>query len=229
MYWIYLIIFTLIVVTPDLIRQGISFGESLILEEERAEEVLIFFLGASGFIIYLWKEKQLSFQLKEKSKIQKEVTLISKNLTDSYSYIGEINRKVDILKSIALGLTENPVMTAEKERETYRSILHAVYIFSKSERSSIDFINKKTWKIIKSIKTGKGVQCNIKDLDTFKEIKDFIETNKNFYIKSHKSINGIIACITIVKRNPQQKLEDPELIKALASQALFLFTVSKSA
>lgn len=222
MYWIYLILFVLAVFTPDLIRRDFSF-----LDEERAEELFIFILGATTFLIFLWKEKQLNLQLREKTKIQREASIASRDLTDTYSYIGEINRKMDILKDVALGITEGTALTSEKETEIYQSIIHAIQMFSKSSHISLQFINAQNGKIIREIKSSKKAKCNTINEKMAKEKRNFLETDMAFFIRSPKSANDIVACIAIEKRTERQRLEDPELIKALASQALFLFTFSR--
>ncbi len=221
MYWIYLIIFILAVFTPDIIQRDFPYAP-----EEKAEELAIFILGATAFSIFLLKEKQLNFQLKAKSQIQREASMASKDLADTYSYIGEINRKVDILKDIALGLAEETFISPGKELDMYRSIIHAVRMFTKSTRVSLRFINAKTNEIIREIKTSKKAGCDIANLIMSKENKSFLETEKLFFIRSLKPVNDIVACIAIEKRNKNHKIEDPEMIKALASQALFLFTFS---
>lgn len=222
MYWLYLVLFIFAVFTPDIIQRDFPF-----IPEEKAEELIIFILGALAFLIFLQKEKQLFVKTKEKTKIQREASLTSRDLADTYSYIGEINRKVDILKDIALGITEGPGLTAEKELAIYRSIIHAVQMFSKSDHVSLKFINLKTNEIMKETKSNKRARRDVMNKKMSQENKTFTESENVFFIRAPKPINDITACITIEKRNKNQKIEDPELIKALASQALFLFTFSR--
>lgn len=222
MYWLYLIIFILAVFTPDIIQHDFPY-----ISEEKAEELLIFILGATAFSIFLLKEKQLDFQLKAKSQIQREASMASKDLTDTYSYIGEINRKMDILKDIALGLAEETFISPGKEMDIYRSIINAVQMFTRSTHVSLRFINTKTSKIIREIKSSKKARCDVVNPVMSKENKSFLETEKLFFIHSPRSVNNIVACIAIEKSKKNQKIEDPEMIKALASQALFLFTFSE--
>jgi hypothetical protein len=222
MYWIYLILFVIAVFTPDIIQRDFSW-----IPEEKAEELVIFVIGSMAFLIFLRKEMQLFVKTKEKTKIQKEALSTSKELTDTYSYIGEINRKVDILKDIALGITEGPELTPEKEMELYRSILHAVQIFSKSTHVSLRFVDVASGKIIKEIRSSKKARCETINSRMVMEKKSFLETDKVFFIRSPKAVDGIVACIAVEKLTKHQKIDDPELIKALASQALFLFTFSK--
>jgi hypothetical protein len=219
MYWIYLILFVLAIFTPDIINRDFPF-----LEEERMEELVIFILGATAFFIFLAKEKQLYRIVAEKLKIQKEASLASKDLRETYSYIGEVNRKIDILKDIAFKITGGPAITPEKETEIYRSIIHAVQMFTRSENASLLFINTKNGKTVKEIKSGKKTKCELINKEMIAKNTNFLETEETFYIRSPKSIGDFVTCVGVEKRNKSQKIDDPDLIKALASQALFLFT-----
>ena len=95
MYWIYLAIFILIILTPKIIQDGIFF-----LHEEDIESLIIFFFGLFAFTLYLAKEKALLKVFQEKLHLQKKANTITKDLSDSYSYIGGMNRKFDIVKDL---------------------------------------------------------------------------------------------------------------------------------
>ena len=81
---------------PEIIVSGVSF-----FSEERLEIIILFVLGSIGFFLFIIKEKQLIKSQKHRSKIQKDLAMVSKDLTNSYSYIGETNRKLDIIKNIS--------------------------------------------------------------------------------------------------------------------------------
>ena len=102
------------VFVPDMLRDGF-FG----LEEETLEELAIFVLGGLGFVFYLIKEKQLANNEKDKTRAQREASRMSKDLTISYSFIGEINRKLEIFKNISLGLPGWSKMTLAREKEAF--------------------------------------------------------------------------------------------------------------
>jgi hypothetical protein len=224
MYWIYFILFVLAVFTPEIIRRDIGF-----IGEERAEQLAILFIGSLGFLIYLSKEKQLYRKTLEKLKIQKEATLISKHLTDSYSYIGEMNRKIDILKNITQGLSEGVNgMSPQKKQEVYKEILHAILLFSKAERAAIAFFDSKKREIIKEIKNSPKMKCFLNNSEILGRKSGLTETKNNFFIKTSKNINGVFACLVIAKKSSQHKLDDPELMEVLMSQALLLFSLGES-
>lgn len=219
MFWIYLIIFILIVLVPGLISdKGVG-----ALSEETAEEMAIFLLGSTGFLLFLWKERISNRTLLEKIKIQKETKLMSKNLTDTYFYIGEINRKLDIMKQIALELPKLANAEKNSDKEMFSSIIECIYLMGKSKNFKIVFVDVEKRKTIHEIKGNKRIRIreNIDEL-LAKEI-NFIDKDKYFVISSPKSINNICASIIIEKKSKHQKIEDPEIMQALASQALFFF------
>jgi len=147
MYWLYLIIFLLAVLAPDIIRNDFYF-----LSEKRAEEMLIFLLGIAGFSFFMWKDYQLFLQKKEKVKDKKKINQAIKDLVDSYSYIGEVNRKMDILMNIALGLTEKANLTKKKELEIYHTIMEAAKFLMKADCALLKFINTESKILEKEIR-----------------------------------------------------------------------------
>jgi hypothetical protein len=222
MYWIYLIIFILAVLTPEIVTK--DFGP---IGQERVEELIIFGLGVISFLVLLIRERQLSKSRSEKTEIQKEANKFFKDLKDSYSYIGEINRKLDILKNITLGLPEDSSLTPNKEKEIYDSIIEAVRTLGKTSNFSIRFINILSSNVEKEIKGKKNFYAEIKNsLLTNNKIKCTEEMDSYMLICSPRIIDNIRAWI-IIARKKSQISENIEILKALASQALFLFAFSK--
>jgi len=108
MYWIFLIIFIITVLVPDIVRDNFY-----AISETRSEEILIFLMGAMAFAIFMKNEKQLIFHKKEKEKDKKKIEQTVKDLVESYSYIGEVNRKMDLLMNTALGLSDRSALSCK--------------------------------------------------------------------------------------------------------------------
>ena len=217
MYWLYLIIFTLIVFVPTAIHHGFY-----IFDKAQTQEFTILVLGSLGFLAFLVQEKRLKKNIAEKSSIQRKVNSITKDLTQSYSYIGEVNRKLDILENITLGHPESLHLTSKKQKEIYDSTMQAIGIIAKSDNFVLRFSNMKTNELLKEIKnlpfTPFSFSC--KQLDPKAQ---FMESDDFMAVISPKDIDDIIACIIIKKKSPAQKIEDLEMLRILASQALFIF------
>lgn len=227
MYWIYLTIFILAVLVPDIVPRNSAI---FLLKEEQFEELIIFALGLSGFLIFRFRERQSQKNFEDKIKIQKEARKISKNLTDTYSYIGETNRKLDIMKNVSLNLLEMNEINQKKEKRFFDILLESIYILAKSRKFAIRFIDAETKKTEKEIKSRKKIFFKVENEEIMKNLKkdrSFIDDDYHFIVSSPKMVDSKIATLIISKNNRQQKIEDPEILKALMSQALFIHHCSK--
>jgi hypothetical protein len=220
MYWIYLLIFILAILVPKLIGRDFLF-----LAEEDMETIAIFLLGSTGFFLYLWKEKQVQDHVTDKARLEKEATKISRDLMDSYSYIGAINRKLDILKNIALGLPEKSAFTPEKQKEVYDSIVEAISVLGKTDVFILRFVHFESGRVEKEIQIGKPSFGHVDCRALAGDEKAFHTLGRCHVIRSPKSLGSYGAFIILDSRDGAS--EDAEILKALASQALFLFVLEK--
>lgn len=220
MYWVYLIIFILAVLTPKIIQDGLYF-----LREEDVESLILFFFGVLAFTLYLAKEKALLRIFQEKLRLQKKTNIITKDLSDSYSYIGGMNRKFEIVKDLIFHLPQDTADTlAEKQPETYQSILQAVKVLSKVESVSLRFVDTKSKKIEKVVGSGPNGKFDSFDATTLlKSKKVFWEDSECAVVRSPRQAKNIVAFIVFPKVTNQ--VEDVEMFKILASQALLLFCI----
>ena len=222
MYWIFAVLFAIAVLIPDIIREDIS-----LLAEERAEEVIIFILGSIAFLTFIRNERKIAFQKKEKEQAQKKMSQTVKDLVDSYSYIGEVNRKMDILMGVALGLTERSTLDKKKEKEIYESIVTAANFLLKANCAMIRFINLKTNRTEKEIKIPECANLSIANNDLIKmnEHVNVKKQNGLFIVSSPQTINNIKSYLIIDGYDAQEegKPKNTEILKLFASQAIFLY------
>lgn len=221
MYWIFLVIFIIAVLIPDIIRHPIFF-----LTEERAEEVAIFLLGATAFLVFIKNELLLVFHKKEKERDQKKIDQTVKDLVESYSYIGEVNRKMDIIMNIALGLADRSMLNKKKEKEIYESIVNAANFLLKAESVCLRLIDISSFRIKKEIKT-KGKHYIIKNEELAKMGDEtVIKRDDCIIVASSQSINNIKGYLIISGYNEREQSnpKNMEILKVFASQAIFLYS-----
>ncbi len=222
MYWIYLAIFILMVFAPDIIRRDFQF-----IGEERAEELFILFVGIIGFLIFLRKEKNLKINLEKWIKIQKEANIISRDLSATYNYVGEMNRKLDILKEIYLNPPETLPITPAMEQKVFGLIFDALKLFSKSNHFIIRFIEKKNGNILREIKNRNKLPFQI-GADYRENMKNGVFENEKYTVfSSSRDLDGIESHIIIYRQNLRQKIKNYEEFKMLASRTLCLFAYSE--
>lgn len=222
MYWVFLLLFIIAVLIPDIIR-----GPILFLTETRAEEVAIFLMGAIGFFVFIRNELQLTLHRREKEKDEKKINQTVKDLAESYSYIGEVNRKMDILMSIALGLTDRSLLNKKREKEIYESLVSAANFLMKADFTCLRFLN------IHSLRTEKEILLDgknepIKNSDLIK-ISGTVSADKKknqYIVISPQTINNIRGYL-IISGYDEEEEKNPkniEILKVFASQALFLYS-----
>ncbi len=223
MYWIYLTFFVLIILTPKVIQGG-----ALFFREEDLESLVIFCFGMLGFALYLAKEKALLRTFQEKLHLQKQKNIITKDLSDSYSYIGGLNRKFDVVKELIFRLPKDTAETLRKKQpESFQSILEAAQVFAKSEKVSLRFVDTKTKSIKKILESSRGKTFDGFDAETLLSSKKTFWEEQNFAIaRSPLQARGIAAYIIFYKTS--NHIEDADVFKILASQALLLFSLERS-
>jgi len=228
MYWLYLIIFTVAVMIPDIFK-----NDALGLHHEQVQEIAIFLLGMIGFLFFMVKDHQLSIHHREKEREQRRLQQTAKDLVESYSYIGEINRKIDMLMQIGMGLSERSTLNKQQERDIYQSIIDSSTSLLKAKCATIRFVRIDTGKIVKDVVFDENCRA-LKEVINFFEMEEniFIKTIDEFIVfRSQKIINGIQSYIII--KSPDKFLSEnnnnQDIIKYLVSQSLFLHSyLSKS-
>lgn len=223
MYWIFSVLFAIAVLIPDIIRGNVYF-----LTEERAEEVAIFILGSIAFLTFVQNERRIALQKQEKEKTQKKMDQAVKDLVDSYSYIGEVNRKMDILMGVALGLSDHSLLDMKKEKETYESIINAANFLLKSESTILRFVNIKSNQTEKEIKLSEEMKTGLsnRDLNGMEDNVNVKKWNDTLVVSSPQRIKGVKSFL-IIKGYDEAEEEKPknmEILKLFASQAIFLYS-----
>lgn len=90
---IYLALFVLAVLSPSIWTSGF-FG----LSETRLEELSIFLFGLAGLATFSVYERMVERRVKEKEEVELDYNRAKKELIESYTYIGSVNRKIELLK-----------------------------------------------------------------------------------------------------------------------------------
>lgn len=222
MYWIFLIFFIVAVLVPDIVGNSFYF-----LTEERVEEILIFLLGSTSFFIIIRNERQIQIQKLEKEKSEKRINQTVKDLVESYSYIGEVNRKMDILMNIALGISDRSVLSKNKEIEIYESIVSAASFLMKADCATLRFVDVRSGKTKKEIKTEEKTKClsnrslvKWKGDTSVKKVQDFL------IVSSPQKVNEVKSFIIIsgYDKDEENSPKNLEILKVFASQAIFLYS-----
>jgi hypothetical protein len=218
MYWVYLGLFIAIVFVPMAVKEPLS-----LLAEDDFESLIIFCLGTLGVLIYLAKEKALIRLIREKLLLQKQTNIITRDLSDSYSYIGELNRKFDIVKNLAFHLPKALVEPTEKKTaDFYSSLLEAVCLLAKVDAVALYFVDLAEKKVVEVIEEGNNKHLKKWEAGKLLEESRMFWEHENWLVaRSPREAAGIASFLVFPKK--VNAFEDAEIFKILASEALFLY------
>lgn len=218
MYWIYFTLFILAVITPEVIR-----GQLGVLPEEEAEAAMVFLFGAAGFIIYFVKDRALLRHVRDKLLLQREKQDMTRDLSDSYSYIGEVNRKMDLMKDLVLALPEAANLFQEgKKKSPYDDLSRSVLLSSKAETFSLRIVHVPERRLVKEIHQAKNGKCVLVPVGKLVDSdRLFWEGDGCVFARSPRMIGPYAAYLIFPKT--VNRHEDEEIFQTLATEALLLF------
>lgn len=221
MYWIYLFLFVLMIFTPEVVAQGFLF-----FREEDVESILIFVFGLVGLLLYLGKETALLRAIREKLSLQKESNQIRKDLVQSYSYIGEMNRHLDILRDVIFGSPHTAEeLLHDNDGKIYNSVFDASFLLSQSDAAALLFVNQTDGSILSMYHRG-----NEKDRFSGLSGSELLATKKFWwqadglsFARSHEESRGVVAFL--VFRTAKNRNEEMGVFQILVTHALLLYSL----
>jgi len=217
MYWIYATLFLLAVAAPETIR-GSLFG----LPEEMAETLFIFLFGAVGFLLTFAKEKAILRHVREKMTLQREKTDITKDLSESYSYIGATNRKLELLLNIVLSLPIS--LSAFRRGETgkaFSGFSKAVKLFGRSDSFVFRVVDTGSRKVVHETRSGMHRAYASFDAERLLASDRGIREEEDcLVVRSPSEEDGLVAFLVFPKS--VNSIEDEHMLKVLATEGLLL-------
>lgn len=220
MYWVYLLLFVAMIFTPELVSREVFF-----LNEENAESVVIFCFGILGLLLYLAKESTLIRVVREKIFLQRETNQIRKDLSQSYSYIGEMNRRFDIVTQSLLALPTSALRVfAREKQELYRPVFDAVRLLTRSKKLSLLFVSVGDARVLAQHSTGGDFPKEVLDGAHLLITKKFFWEEKGAYIVRSPEDAFETAAFLIFEKVANRS-DDIEAFQILAAEALFLYCI----
>ncbi len=213
------------IVTPEFVQDGILF-----FNEEDLESLLIFCFGIAGLLLYLGKESAFLRAVREKLSLQQEANQIRKDLSQSYSYIGEMNRRIDIVKNMVVSLPQSKV-SALQGQALYDPIIDAIQLLARSNCVALYFVALGDNSILERYEVGDGKHYEVmKNFDGryLLDTKKYLwEEGKFSFVRSPEDVRGVAAFIVFHKM--KNRLEETGVFQILAAEALFIFSMNSQA
>lgn len=105
---IFLILVSLLIYTPTLIKGPLKISAKLIIEEDTIEGFLLFILFILSILILNLYQREVIKHKETIEKINKDKKKVEERLTNSEQYIGLINVQLDQIKTIFNGIDKYP-------------------------------------------------------------------------------------------------------------------------
>ncbi len=220
MYWIYLLLFVAMIFTPELVGREVFF-----LSEENAESVVIFCFGILGLLLYLAKESTLIRTVKEKIFLQRETNQIRKDLSQSYSYIGQMNRRFDIVTQSLLALPTSALRVfAREKQELYRPVFDAVRLLTHSRKLLLLFVSTPDGRVLARQNTGGDFPKEVLEGKHLLATKKFFWEEHGVYIVRSPE-DAFETATFLIFEKVANRSDDIEAFQILAAEALFLYCI----
>lgn len=224
MYRIFFILFLLAALTPGAVDRGV-FG----ISEEGVETLSVFCLGGIGFLLFFLKEKAMLRHLREKLLLQREKSDITKDLSESYSYIGEANRKLELVRGFILSIPEADRLFRRGGKERiYRHFLKTVLLSCRTSSFSLRIVDVRRGIIEKEIRSGKHRAFPSFDAQRLLGLDRSVhEVDGCMIIRSPKQMGPYAAFLLFPK--VMNGGEDETMLSTIATEGLILYSLERSA
>ena len=186
MFLIYLVAFILMVATPFIITT-----EWWIFTEDETEAIVLLLAGIVSFAIYRLRDYQVFKYLKDRVKLQRTVARAQKELSESYSYIGQANRRTDIMYEIFSDLSHMETSDCSE------AILNAMEILPYTDSFCIRFIDIKHKRLHHSVR-GTNEFKHLPNELFFKEASSHTYREKDLlFIYSEAKDKNLRTCVVL--------------------------------
>ena len=214
-------LFVCMIFTPEVVSDELFF-----FGEEDLESLIIFVLGLVGLLLYLGKESALIRTVTEKLSLQQESNKIRKDLAQTYTYIGEMNRQLEILKNV---IVESPHTTKEllsPERERiFQPVFEAALLLSQSDEAELVFIDTRTRNITGVYYSDQSKkESSLLGADVLLDKKKYWWQEDGLAVVRSQEEPTHIAAFLIV-RSTKNKIEEVGVFQILVTHALLLFSL----
>jgi hypothetical protein len=215
MFFLYLVIFVVIVSTPFIIYDGFW-----IFTEDETEALLLLFSGVISFLIYRFRDYQVFQNIKDRIRLQRLFARAQRDLSESYSYIGQANRRADIMYEIFSDLSH---VTSD---DYSNSIRDALDFLPHAKEYSFRLIDLNTMSNVAKIDNSQELQrlpdklfCKSGNTHTY-QYKDIL------FIYSEVPDKKMRSCLAVPFSEKAE--DDTEFFKALTAYFIMIYVLHQN-
>lgn len=216
MFFLYLVIFVIIVSTPFIVQDGFW-----IFAEDDAEALVLLCAGVVSFFIYRFRDYQVFQNIKDRVRLQRLFARAQRDLSESYSYIGQANRRADIMYEIFSDLSR---VTTEEYSDAIREALE---LLPHAREYSFRLINLDTQKNVAKIDQSDELR-RLPDKAFCKKSNTRAYRNKDMlFVYSEVFDRKIRSCLALPFSERAE--DDMEFFKALTAYFIMVYALRQNA
>ncbi len=220
-YFLFLfLLYLLIILTPYIIRSGISF-----FEEEYLEAIIISILIMIGYYVLVLYRREVNKNLKALKELEEKNKTLEDRLMESFKYIGSVNVQIQEIRSAFSNLDKYP-----ENKKDYKYILQ---FFSEKILGIVDvdwallrIINTTNNNILREYSKIRGKSMLLKCAFSNEELIDGkVEGNYSVIRSTQENFTVKTICVF-----PKKKISNEQtiIIKAIVNQLEMLFLIFAS-
>ena len=159
-------------------------GRIFSLSHAYAESLLNLLIGAVALAIYLLHAHDVERTNIEKRKIEEELEMSSERLSDAYRYIGEVNQRLPLLRSLTTDLISPPRQGEKAEKAILEDLLATTVVtLAKARWGFFRFIETESAKTLKEYRHVTGYYFSFRARIGNKELLKLAEEEKAFHMR----------------------------------------------
>lgn len=215
MFFLYLVIFIVIVSTPFIVQDGFW-----IFMEDDAEALLLLCAGVVSFFIYRFRDYQVFQNIKDRVRLQRLFARAQRDLSESYSYIGQANRRADIMYEIFSDLSR---VTSDQYDH---AIADALEMLPHAKEYSFRLINLATMHNVTKIDQSKNLQRLPDAIFCKKNASRMYRHRDILFVYSEVPEQQIRSCLAVPFSERAE--DDAEFFKALTAYFIMIYALHKN-
>ena len=223
----YITLALLLIVHPHIIK-----GHTFSIPQAFAQSLVNLLIGAVAFAIYLLHLYDMERTNLEKQKIEQALEVSSERLNDAYRYIGQVNQRLPLLKSLTTELISQPRQGKKAAKAILEDLLTtAVVTLAKSNWGFFRFIEIESAKTIKEYYhiTGRCLlfraRIGNRELVKLAEDEQRYHVIDDSYVIATSDRSASVRCIFVFAKPVHEEAlkRDHSLVQAIVDQAQLFY------
>lgn len=221
---IYIVLFIGLVIHPHFVT-----GHVFSVSQAYAQTLITLLIVFTGIMVYVLHKRDIAKRDLEKKEIESKFEVSSKNLNDSFKYIGLMNRRLPLLPRMTTGLIVRTNQTKNGKKTVFDDLLITAAVSIAGAKFGVfRFVDTSTQRTLKEfIYTDKGNTGKIPPISNSGLISNsgFEATRKNSknYIFKTSDKKASIKCFMILSKEKQGSNGESSVLQAICDQAQLLY------